>query len=161
MKSGKTESSRYISAELIKAIPDEENNIFISYAVVVTNEVTNDNFLCKFPVFRVLVGDQHIFIDLSGSVYKSWDTFMRSNDMPACKFCYPVNGCYDVRGKLKVDFALSPAFSQSQRHFWYFIGGVVVCGVVVAATFFLRFHRLFSNLLMDSFLLLNNGHLRS
>lgn len=136
MKSGKTESSRYIGAELIKAIPDEENNIFISYAVVVTNEVTNDNFLCKFPVFRVLVGDQHIFIDLSGSVYKSWDTFMRSNDMPACKFCYPVNGCYDVRGKLKVDFALSPAFSQSQRHFWCFIGGVVVCGVVVAVTFF-------------------------
>lgn len=135
MKSNKTTSSRDISLALIKAVPEDKNNIFISYAVVVTNEDTNDN-LCKFPVFRVQVGNQHTFVDLGGSAYKSWDTFMKSNDMPACEFCHPVNGCYDVKGKLKVDFALSPALSLSQRHFWYYVGGFAVCGVVVAATFF-------------------------
>lgn len=127
--------SRQICLKLIEAIPDEEDNIFMSYIVVVTNEDTDAN-LCKFPVFRILVGDQHTFVDLGGSVYKSWDAFMKSNDMPACKFCYPVNGCYDVRGKLKVDFGLSPAASRSRRHFWYFIEGVAVCAVVVAATLF-------------------------
>lgn len=161
MKSNKTISSREISLALIKAVPEEENKIFISYAVVVTNEDTNDN-LCKFPVFRVQVGNQHTFVDLGGSAYKSWNTFMKSNDMPACEFCYPVNGCYDVKGKLKVDFALSPARSLSLRRFWYLGGGLAVSGVVVAATFFfLRFHRLFLNLLNYLFLLLKNGCLRS
>lgn len=137
MKSNKTISSREISLALIKAVPKEENKIFISYAVVVTNEGTNDN-LCKFPVFRVQVGNQHTFVDLGGSAYKSWNTFMKSNDMPACKFCYPVNGCYDVKGKLKVDFALSPARSLSQRPIWYLVGGLAVSGAVVAATFFFK-----------------------
>lgn len=93
----------------------KENVIEFSFVVIVTNQNRYSGGLCKIPICIVTVRNRSVFIDINGKVFNSWDTFMREreNNLPTCKFCFPVDGRYNVGGKLKIDFASTEAQTQS------------------------------------------------
>lgn len=91
----------------------EENVIEFSFVVIVTNQNGYSGGLCKIPICIVTVQNRAVFIDINGKIFNSWDTFMRENNLPTCKFCFPVDGRYNVGGKLKIDFASTEAQTQS------------------------------------------------
>lgn len=112
-------------------------NVFeFSFVVIVTNQNVYSRGLCKIPICIVTMRNRSVFIDTNSKVFNSWDTFMLENSLPACKFCFPVDGRYDVGGKLKIDFASTRAQTQSlvkMSMFASVVGKIVDVGKVAAS----------------------------
>lgn len=93
----------------------KENVMEFSFVVIVTNQNGYSGGLCKIPICIVTMRNQSFlfFIDIKGRIFSSWHNFMQENSLPACKFCFPVDGRYNFGGKLKIDFASTQAQTQS------------------------------------------------
>lgn len=97
--------------ELCKVTNDDV--LEFSFVIVVTNQDGYREEVCKVPIFIVRLDNRSIFIDINSKMFKSWEIFLQENSLPACKFCFPVGGRYNVGGKLSIDFASSPAATLS------------------------------------------------
>ena len=81
----------------------------------------------QLPVIRFMSSEKSVlFLDHSGKIYNTWVDFMKSNKLPECQYCYPVDGWYkrsdgddnddDSNGiNVLVDFSTSSQFNPSSN----------------------------------------------
>ncbi|PNF18695.1 hypothetical protein B7P43_G04997, partial [Cryptotermes secundus] len=83
--------------------------------------LNREDQLFPFPVFRIPGCDPkdakkagpEKFVDSNCRVYKDWDDFLKSNQLPSGSYCYPRGGVYigDENDKVILDFGKTPASS--------------------------------------------------
>jgi hypothetical protein len=57
------------------------------------------------------------FVDSNCRVYKDWDDFLASNQLPKCTYCYPRRGVYDgdQNDKVILEFGKTPASNFTNK----------------------------------------------
>ncbi|XP_049814706.1 uncharacterized protein LOC126262260 [Schistocerca nitens] len=72
----------------------------------------------QYPVFRILLTkSKWKFVDTNCRVYSSWQDYLKSNELPEGKFCWPLNGIYsgDDDDKVQLGWGITPAAQPSKK----------------------------------------------
>ncbi|XP_049964687.1 uncharacterized protein LOC126485104 isoform X2 [Schistocerca serialis cubense] len=85
----------------------------------------------QYPVFRILLTkSKWKFVDTNCRVYSSWQDYLKSNELPEGKFCWPLNGIYsgDDDDKVQLGWGVTPAAQPGNKAAmsWISVAGSVV-----------------------------------
>ncbi|XP_047116930.1 uncharacterized protein LOC124797878 isoform X2 [Schistocerca piceifrons] len=85
----------------------------------------------QYPVFRILLTkSKWKFVDTNCRVYSSWQDYLKSNELPEGKFCWPLNGIYsgDDDDKVQLGWGVTPAAQLGNKAAmsWISVAGSVV-----------------------------------